>query len=108
MDFIDLLTWKFLLLVVLATVGSLLVRINDEPRTKYANVQEALEDVATKMFAAILIAWASVEAGTDIYSFYGFILVTAGAVGGISTISAFIGKAQALLATKDTTNAAVK
>lgn len=92
----------------MATLASIIIRINDSPKTIYASAQEALEDIGTKLFAAFLVAWASIEAGTDIYSFYGFILVAAGAVGGISTISAFIGKAKTLLETADTTKAAVK
>jgi hypothetical protein len=89
-DIASLLTVKFFALVGLATLFAVLVYKYAPDKSTWGSLEAFVEDVAIKFIAAFLVAWAAMEAGTDIYGLYGFLSIVAGALGGILVIQALL------------------
>ena len=93
-DIATLLSVKFFAVLLLATFFAVVIWKYAPPKSTWANLEAFIEDVAIKFIAAFLVAWAALEAGTDVYGFYGFISIVAGALGGILVIQGILAAGQ--------------
>jgi hypothetical protein len=92
-DITALLALKFFALVGLATIFAVAIYKYAPPKTTWPDLEAFVEDVGIKFIAAFLVAWASLEAGTDIYGLMGFLGIVSGALGGILVIQGLLATA---------------
>jgi uncharacterized BrkB/YihY/UPF0761 family membrane protein len=92
MDIATLATWKFVIVVALATVIAMIIHLYDPPESKPKVLADWVLAALVTIIAAFLAGWMALESGTDIYGFFGFIMVAGSALGGIAFVRVVLSK----------------